>query len=105
MESIMKIIDAKLRLRKALAWLQRKNEFKEGDLIKWKAGLKNRPFLTYAQRAIVIRVLGAPITSPCEDPLSPLFGEELDVQIGVYEFKKGVVVYHVDSRRFEPTKS
>ncbi len=78
-----------------------KHDFKAGDLVRWKQGLKNKRSPLYDQPAIVIDVLERPLRDTESDAGSPYFGESLDLVLGVLvdmEF----LMYHFDKRRFEP---
>lgn len=79
----------------------RTHAFKPGDLVQWKAGLKNKNSPAYGTPAIVMEVFAAPRIDPNTDGGSAYFNEPLDIVAGV--IVKGVLtLYHFDSKRFEP---
>lgn len=78
--------------------------FQIGDVVRWKAGLKNKTFPAYDQPAVVFEVLDPPVPNPATEGGSQYFGEELNLVIGhdlesAGEDRFGL--FHVDGRRFE----
>jgi hypothetical protein len=93
------------RLRTAQQAFATKHEFKAGDLVQWKPGMKNRKRPRYGQPIIVVAVLKEPAldTNPEESSAStPYFREPLDVALGLVDSDGDFLVFHFDSRRFEP---
>ncbi len=79
------------------------HEFKEGQFIEWKQGLKNRirPYLR--EPAVVIKLLKSPEFDTEKDSGTPYFKEPLDMIIGVLEEnQENLLFFHVDKRRFKP---
>jgi hypothetical protein len=89
------------KLKELCSRLHKQNEFKEGDLVKWKPGLKNRNYPAYGEPVIIVSVLDSPVFDPSElTAASPYFREPLSLIIGEV-VEKDFVEYHVDARRFE----
>ena len=89
------------KLKELCSRLHRENAFNEGDLVKWKPGLKNRNYPAYDEPVIVVSVLESPVFDPSElTAASPYFREPLSLIIGEI-VDKDFVEYHVDARRFE----
>jgi hypothetical protein len=78
------------------------HEFKPGDLVEWKKGLKNRKLPPQGFPAIVIQVLKEPIYDTEKDSGSAYFREPLDIVLGIIEREGVFNQYYYDSRRFEP---
>ncbi len=89
-------------LQERLELLSRPHTFAVGDLVQWKCGLTNRKMPSAGQPGIVVEVLAKPVTDSTEKTGSPYFGEVLDVRIGVLEPDGDLLIFHMDSRRFEP---
>ncbi len=81
--------------------LRNVHEFKKGQFVKWKKGLKNKKFPTEEQPAIVIKILDEPIYSDF-DSSTPYFREPLDLLLGFIGPNNDFVIFHYDKRRFEP---
>ncbi|OQY58693.1 MAG: hypothetical protein B6245_10505 [Desulfobacteraceae bacterium 4572_88] len=78
-------------------------EFKEGQLVEWKEGLKNKVRPRFREPAIVIEILKRPVIDQERDSGTPYFRESLDMIIGVTEENEGnFLFFHVDKRRFKP---
>jgi hypothetical protein len=77
------------------------NEFKKGQFVKWKKGLKNKKFPAEEQPAIVIEILDEPIYGDF-DSGTPYFREPLDLALGFIGPRNDFVIFHYDKRRFEP---
>lgn len=84
------------------AYLQR-HDFKPGQLVTWKPGLRNRRLPEYRQPAIVHDVFQDAVVLNQEPPDSPYFLERLDLVLGLIDGEGDLVFFHFDSRRFEPT--
>ena len=98
MEDIKKLQEIEKRLNK-------RYQFKPGDLVQWKEGMKNRGCLDYDKPAVVSRVLDVPIYEANESSESPYFGEPLDLVVLCRITNDSVIEVHYDSRRFEPYKA
>lgn len=84
-------------------------EFKPGQLVGWKKGLKNRVKPSPQEPAMVISVLEEPIFDPERDSGTPYFREPLDMVVGVLQKEKEeedftMWFFYVDKRRFQPFK-
>lgn len=112
-ESILKDISRESNARASGAYaellqelhekLKRRHELKEGELVRWKSGLKNKRRPADGEPCIVIEVLEETIYNMPESGAgSPYFREPLDLLVGIVDDDKELVIYHVDSRRFEP---
>lgn len=80
------------------------NEFKAGDIIVWKEGMKNKKLPKYKQPCIVLSVLDNPIIDTNKDPGSTYFGEILDIKVGMIGPESEFLTFHYDSRRFTHLK-
>lgn len=87
-------------LKKAFKSYNVKHEFKPGDIIRWKEGLKNKrsegPF-------VVMEVLDPPVVDGSDASGSgfPYFREKLDLVCGTV-IDDDFLLYHMDSSRMEP---
>jgi hypothetical protein len=82
-----------------------KHEFKKGQLVEWKEGMKNKFRPRLREPAIVMEILKTPESDTERDSGSPYFREPLDMIIGVIEEKDdSLLCFHVDKRRFKPFK-
>jgi hypothetical protein len=81
--------------------LKSQKSLQEGQIVRWKAGMKNRNYPEYGEEVIVTEVLENPLIDHTErESGSPYFREPLSIKIG--EFVEGdFVEFHVDGRRFE----
>lgn len=78
-------------------------DFKAGDLVVWKKGLKNRARPALVEPAIVMQVLETPLRDQNKnDSGTPYFNEPLDLVLGLLDEDEDFVIYHYDHRRFEP---
>lgn len=103
LEESNKVID----LDEYIADLQRLNtnlgqkyQFKVGDIVRWKDGLKNKRIPDYKLPAIVVDVLEVPLYDEKAEVGSPYFREPLDFVLGII-IKGELLTFHYDSRRFE----
>jgi hypothetical protein len=92
-------------LRKIHARLLEKHNFKVGDVVRWKEGLKNRRMPAYGQAAIVLEVLDKPLVDEKETAGSAYFREPLDVLLSFTDGDNNMISFHFDSRKFEPFES
>lgn len=79
--------------------------FRKGQMVRWKAGLKNRLIPAHHEPAIVREVLAVPVIDTCDAARcasSPLFGEPLTVVLGVVDPDGDFIEVRYDARRFEP---
>lgn len=75
--------------------------FTEGQVVKWKKGLKNRRLPKEKQPAIVMDVPSQPLIDSQRDVGSPYFHETLDIVLGVIDEEGDFVTFFFDRRRFE----
>jgi hypothetical protein len=96
--------DAAHRLRALYRRLHdgRERALRPGRLAIWKPGLKNRRFPAYGQPAIVVEVLDPPVLDHEMGSGAPYFREPLDLLLGILHPEGDFLVYHFDSRRFQP---
>jgi len=96
------------RLADLATCMDRVHEFKKGQLLKWKPGLKHKKYPAYEEPVIVRNVLDPPVFSAyAEDNSagSPYFGEPLTLVIALVEPEGDFLEFRVDGRRFEPFNS
>jgi len=78
-------------------------ELKVGDIVKWKAGMRNRRFPAQDGIAIVTKVYPSPIyDEKYKDSGSPQFHDPMTVVLGVIDEDGDFVEFHYDGSRFEP---
>jgi hypothetical protein len=80
----------------------RERALRPGQLAIWKPGLKNRRFPAYGQPAIVVEALDPPVLEHEMESGAPYFREPLDLLLGILHPEGDFLVYHFDSRRFQP---
>jgi len=69
-----------------------------GDIVRWKAGLKNKKRPAYDEYVVVLEVLNVPIISKSE---GVYFAEPLDCKLGYVDGDGDLLTFFFDSRRFE----
>ncbi len=77
------------------------HEFKAGDLVTWKRGLKNGRFPYQDYPAVVSKKYDEPVVREDMESGSNHFRESLDMII-IVDTGDEVSEFHVDSRRFKP---
>ncbi|MCF6285686.1 MAG: hypothetical protein L3K26_10900 [Candidatus Hydrogenedentes bacterium] len=85
--------------------LCKKYKFRVGDRLKWKETMKNRKAPAYGEPVVVIDILPEPVYDSDADNKSaghPLFREPLDIVLGIVDPDGELLMFHFDSRRFEP---
>ncbi|MBK9039213.1 MAG: hypothetical protein IPL83_08650 [Bdellovibrionales bacterium] len=80
----------------------REKALRPGQLAMWKPGLKNRRFPAYGQPVIVVERLDLPILDHEEEAGFTYYREPLDVLLGVLHQDGDFLIFHFDSRRFQP---
>lgn len=92
------------KLIQAYESMKKVNAFHPKQLVRWKQGLKNKSLPEYNEPAIVWEILSSPRFDDTESASagSPYFHEPLDLVIGILDEDEDFVLFHVDSRRFEP---
>ena len=83
------------------SYMQR-HEFKPGQIVEWKPGLRNKRLPDYGQPAVVQDVLAEPVINTAEPADSPYFREYLDLILGVLDGDGDLVFLHFDARRLQP---
>jgi len=73
-----------------------RKHLKEGNIIIWKEGLKNKRLPNYDQPAIVLKRIDPPNINKDDS-----FSEELDIQIGFITDDDEFLVFNYDSSRFQ----
>ncbi len=98
--------EARKRLLKQLVdRLDERHEFRKGQFVVWKAGLKNKVKPDYGEPAIVAAVYPTPIYDGTDlSAGSPYFQEPLSLVIAFYH-EDDLVEFRVDGRRFEPMEA
>ena len=91
-------------LKERLELLKIENIFKEGQLVTWKKGLKNKKYPGYDEPAIVVKVLDNPVFSNDAESGSPYFKEPLDIILGVM-VNDDFQFFYYDKRRLAPFDS
>ncbi|NJO18620.1 MAG: hypothetical protein HC877_23705 [Thioploca sp.] len=91
---------AKLQATKAV--FDKVYDFKPGDLVIWKKGLKNRARPALNEPAIVVAVLEKPLIDNTKEVGSTYFNEPLDLVLGLLDEDGDFITFHYDHRRFEP---
>ncbi|AEG00661.1 hypothetical protein [Methylomonas methanica] len=92
-------------LREKFSLYKAAHQFKEGDIVKWKPGLKDRKIPHEGDPAIVVRVLDEPVFDVTAEPGTPYFREPYDIVLGVIQVDGQFITYHYNSQRFEPFDS
>jgi hypothetical protein len=90
------------KLVHAFESMQQKNSFIPKQLVRWKQGLKNKGLPEYNEPAIVWEVLASPRFDTEPGAGTPYFHEPLDIVLAVMDKDDDFVLFHYDSRRFEP---
>lgn len=89
------------RLRTLLDSLLEPEEFRVGDIVVWRNGLKNRAYPDYGVPAIVVEVLNPPLLDPTTDSGSVYFREPLNLRLGIADEGGDFITFLYDGRRFE----
>ncbi|SRR5258708_5011356 len=90
------------RLEKAYKAFNDHHDFRPGQLVKWKKGLKTRLYPQYDEPAIVVAILEQPYIDSKIDSSTPHFNDHLNIQLGLVMPDGQFYCYLFDSRRFEP---
>jgi len=76
--------------------------FKVGDIVKWKSGMRNRRFPAPDGVAIVTKIYPAPIYDPTfKESGSPNFHDPMTVVLGIIDEDGDFAELHYDGNRFE----
>lgn len=94
-----------IRLQDALRTLQKKYSFKVGMIVRQKQGVRAYRKHSESDLSIVVDLLSTPVLFEAEGEAggsaSPYFRQPLDMIVGHID-DDSFLLYHVDSRRFEP---
>ena len=96
--------DAAKQLKERYKSFRKTHDFKVGDLVTWKPGLRNRIRPQMGQPAIVTEVLESPTISDSNGPGHLSFREPLDLVLGILDRVGDLLCFHYDSRRFQHFK-
>ncbi|WP_342750608.1 hypothetical protein OH491_16710 [Termitidicoccus mucosus] len=111
LERVTKVLQKKTAAKDYPAQIQRlkelnqsfwtKSEFKRGDIVSWKDGLKNRNSPEYDEPVIVVDVLAEPVFDLKDDSGSGYFREPLDLILALPRGDVEFTLFYYDSRRFK----
>ncbi len=87
--------------QKVNSFLEKPPTFNQGDVVKWKKGLKNKKYPKEGQLCIVIKEMKEPIIQDSRDSGSPYYREPLDLVLALLDDASDLVIFHYDKRRFE----
>ncbi len=91
------------RMKACFARLGKEHNFKPGQLVQWKKGLKNKRTPEYGEPIIVTQFLDTTVfDTTCGDSSSPYFREPLTLIAGELTGNGDFLCFHYDARRFEP---
>lgn len=90
------------KLVRAFESMQTKYHFKPKQIVRWKRGLKNKGLPEYDEPAIVWEILDPPRFDNEHSAGTPYFYEPLDIVLAIMDEDDDFVLFHFDSRRFEP---
>eukprot|EP01105_Mastigella_eilhardi_P016543 TRINITY_DN3785_c0_g1_i1.p1 TRINITY_DN3785_c0_g1~~TRINITY_DN3785_c0_g1_i1.p1 ORF type:complete len:199 (-),score=47.14 TRINITY_DN3785_c0_g1_i1:335-910(-) len=86
----------------------RVHAFRQGDMVVWKPGLKNRQRPAEGECGIVLEQLAQPLLTSTKketEVTSPLFREPLDLAVGMLDSDGDLIVFYFDSHRFMPASN
>jgi hypothetical protein len=89
-------------LRELFRRLEQRHVFRPGMLVRWKSGLRNARIPAYGQEAVVVEVLGVSLFDESMGPGFTYYREPLDLVLGIQIPDGDLLLWHFDSRRFEP---
>jgi len=75
--------------------------FKKGDVVVWKKGLRNKTHPSDSEPGIIMELLSNPITTTGVESGSPYWNEPLDVIIASLDSDGDLVCFYYDKRRFK----
>ncbi len=93
---------AVVELEKRYKLFTKPAELRTGQLVKWKAGLKNKRRPETGEPAIVVEILDSPVYDQEKNAGTSYFREPLDIVLGVFDEDEDFNLFYFDSRRFEP---
>lgn len=100
--------ERKRRLLELANAIDARHTFRKDQLVRWKAGLKNRASPAYNEVAVVREVLSPPVFDTCEQAGcagSPYFGEPLTLVLAILDADGDFLEFRYDGRRFEPAEA
>ena len=89
-----------LALKKSVEQYNQPSDFKAGDIVQWKEGLKNKKRPQYGEPCIVIEVLDKPISDHFAPIASPYYGEQLGLKLGLIGENGEFFTFYYDKNRF-----
>jgi hypothetical protein len=89
------------KLRSASASYDKVINFKVGDLVQWKEGLRNKGYPEYNEPAMVLEVLTTPLIDKEEGIGSPYHNEPLNLRLGMIDEGGDLMSFYYDGKRFE----
>jgi len=90
-------------LRSAKNAFEKVYDFKLGDIVIWKKGLKNKARPALNEPAIVMEILEEPLKDETEKGAgSAYFNEPLDLVLGMIDDEGDLLIFYYDKRRFQP---
>ena len=92
------------QLIKTIEVYEEKYEFKKGELVVWKEGLKNKKVPDYNIPAVVIEIYTEPIIDENAPLASPYYKEELNLKLAILDEDNELLTFHYDGYRFKPFK-
>lgn len=96
------------RLAELAEVLDERHDFRKGQFVRRKPGLRNKGVPAYNEVAIVREVLTVPVFDACEQARcagSPYFGEPLNLVLAVLDPDGDFLEFRYDARRFEPAEA
>lgn len=91
-----------LKERASRLFYDKPESFKQGAIVVWKEGLKNKKYPEYDEPAYVIKdLLKEPIISPEDESGSTYFQEQLDLVLAILDDDDDFTIFHYDHRRFK----
>jgi hypothetical protein len=80
------------------------HEFRPGQMVEWKPGLRNKRLPDYGQPAVVQDVLAEPVINTADPADSPYFRERLGLILGVLDGDGDLMFLPFDASRFQPVE-
>lgn len=87
-------------LKEIAARYSNKTEFKIGDVVRWKDGLRDRRYPAYGEPAIVMGLHPGEIDDE-RSTGTPYYGAPIDLSVGVIDRDGEFGIYRAESQRFE----
>ncbi|HEX7389468.1 MAG TPA: hypothetical protein VF286_05115 [Acidiphilium sp.] len=97
-----------MRLAELAETFDELHDFRKGQFVRWKPGLRNKAVPAYNEIAIVREVLIIPVFDTCEQARcagSPYFGEPLTLVLAILDPDGDFLEFRYDARRFEPVET